>query len=184
MIDTKATTMPNRIWTLLAAGILNACAAMPDAPEALRPPAGQELVAKLLASGVQIYDCAASAKGGYEWKFRAPEASLRDASGKPMGVHYAGPTWRALDGSTVVGEVVARAPAKDGTSIPQLLLAARRGDGDGSFSRVASVQRLATAGGQAPAASGCSSAADVARVAKVPYTATYYFYQPRGAGAY
>src|SRR3954470_7903189 len=161
---------------ILVASLLTACATRPDVPEALRAPEGQQLVLALAANGVQIYDCAASPKGGYEWKFRAPEASLQDMNGKPMGTHYAGPTWRALDGSSVVGEIVARAPAKDPGSIPQLLLSAKRGDGDGMMSKIASVQRLDTVGGQAPT-QRCSSASDLARMARVPYTATYYFYQ-------
>src|SRR3954468_16176622 len=95
------------------AAALYGCVTRPEVPESLRPVKGEELVVALHAEGVQIYDCAAASQGGYEWKFRAPEATLRDASGKPMGTHYAGPTWRAPDGSTVAGEVRARAPAKD-----------------------------------------------------------------------
>jgi len=173
----KATPMLARSsLAVLSATLLGACATRPDVPEALRAPAGQELVLALLANGDQIYDCAAAQNGGYAWKFRAPEATLRDVAGNLVVSHYAGPTWRAPDGSTVVGEVVARAPAKDSASIPQLLLSAKSGDGDGLFSKVKSVQRLDTVGGQAPA-TGCSTATDLARVARVPYTATYAFYR-------
>jgi len=169
--------MPARLLlTVLAVSVLGACATRLDVPGELRPPAGQELVLQLHADGYQIYDCAAAPNGGYAWKFRAPEATLRDGSGKLMGDHYAGPTWRAPDGSTAVGEVVARAPSRNPESIPQLLLSAKRGDGDGVFSKVKSVQRLDTAGGQQPT-TGCSSATDLARVARVPYTATYAFFQ-------
>ena len=165
------------LLTAMMALALHACATRPEAPEALRPPVGEELVMALQADGYQIYDCAAAADGGYAWKFRAPEATLRDVSGKPIGSHYAGPTWRAADGSTVVAEVRSKAPAKDPANIPLLLLGARsHGDGDGVFSKVASIQRLETVGGQAPSAS-CGSATDLARVARVPYTATYYFYK-------
>ena len=161
---------------VVAATIVSACATRPDVPETLRPPAGQELVLQLHADGAQIYDCAAAPNGGYAWKFRAPEATLRDLSGKPMGSHYAGPTWRAPDGSTVVGEAIAKAPSRDPQSIPQLLLAAKRGEGEGVFSKVKSVQRLDTLGGQQPL-TGCSSASDLGRVSRSPYTATYAFYQ-------
>ena len=165
------------VTAMMVAAGLAGCATAPNAPEALRPPAGQELVLALQADGVQIYDCAAAAKGGYEWKFRAPEATLRDVGGKPMGSHYAGPTWRAPDGSTVVAEVRSKAAAKDPANIPLLLLAAKsHGDGDGLFSKVSSIQRLETVGGQAPSTS-CGSATDLARVARVPYSATYYFYR-------
>jgi len=173
----KATPMPSKsILAVLPVALLGACATRPDVPEALRAPAGQERVLQLLATGHQIYDCATAPNGGYAWKFRAPEATLRDTSGKLMADHYAGPTWRAPDGSTVVGEVVARAPAKDAASIPQLLLSAKSGHGDGLFSKIKSVQRIDTVGGQAPS-SGCSTATDLARVARVPYTATYVFYR-------
>lgn len=164
------------LTAMMLAG-LHACATRPDVPETLRPPVGQELVVALHADGFQVYDCAAAAQGGYEWKFRAPDATLRDVSGQPMGSHYAGPTWRAPDGSTVVAEVRSKAPAKDPANIPLLLLAAKsHGDGDGLFSKVSSIQRLDTMGGQAPTTS-CSSATDLARVARVPYSATYYFYR-------
>ena len=165
------------VMTTVALVAMAGRASAPQAPEALRPPVGQALVAALQADGVQIYDCAAAAKGGYEWKFRAPEATLRDDSGKPVGTHYAGPTWKAHDGSTVVAQVASKAASKDPASIPLLLLTAKsHGDGDGLFSRVASIQRLETVGGQAPSAN-CSSATDLARVARVPYSAVYYFYQ-------
>ena len=165
------------VTAMMVAGSILGCATAPQAPEALRPPEGQKLMLVLQADGVQIYDCAAAAKGGYEWKFREPEATLRTVSGQPMGSHYAGPTWRAPDGSSVVAEVRSKVAAKDAANIPLLLLAAKgHGDGDGLFSKVASIQRLDTVGGQAPAAS-CGSAHDLARVARVPYAATYYFYR-------
>lgn len=160
----------------LAATLVSACATQPDVPEALRPPSGEELILQLHAEGFQIYDCAAAPNGGYAWKFRAPEATLRDVSGKPMGSHYEGPTWRAADGSAVVGESVAKAPSRDSQSIPQLLLSAKRSEGKGVFSRVKSVQRLDTVGGLQPT-TGCVADTDLARVVRVPYTATYAFYQ-------
>jgi len=163
--------------TAMMLASLEGCASRPDVPEALRPPAGQALAVELLASGVQVYECAAGeAVGTYEWKFRGPEASLRDPGGRPMGTHFAGPTWKAPDGSFVVGEVRGRAPAKEPGAIPHLLLAAKgAGDGDGLFAGVRSILRLDTVGGQAPDA-GCN-ATKLAAVARVPYSATYYFYK-------
>jgi len=52
------------VTAMMVAAGLAGCATAPNAPEALRPPAGQELVLALQADGVQIYDCAAAAKGG------------------------------------------------------------------------------------------------------------------------
>lgn len=150
---------------LLLAG-MDAAASLPQAPEALRPPAGQHLAMELLATGVQIYECVAS-----EWKFKGPEATLIDRTGRPMGTHYGGPTWKAPDGSLVVGEVRAKAPAAAANAIPHLLLGAKSTSGTGSFGRVSMIQRLETVGGIAPA-EPCTGA----QVARVPYTATYYFY--------
>jgi hypothetical protein len=45
------------------------------------------------------------------------------------------------------------------------------------FSNVASIQRVKTAGGRAPAG-GCDQTS-VGRELRVPYTATYYFYTPK-----
>jgi hypothetical protein len=126
---------------------------------------------------VQIYDCAARPDGsGYAWKFRAPEATLADRDGRPLGRHYAGPTWEALDGSRVVGEVKAREPGPmPATSIPWLLLAASSHSGTGTFSETRSIQRLSTGGGVEPV-EACT-AAKAGQVARVAYTATYYFYR-------
>jgi len=149
----------------------------PNVPPALRPPAGQTLFLEALATGVQIYECAAKADAPatFEWAFRAPEASLADRAGRPLGKHYAGPTWESLDGSSAVGEVKARDPGPDTTAIPWLLLAAKATNGAGVFAQTKSVQRLQTVGGLAP--SMPCGAANAKQVVRVPYTATYYFYR-------
>jgi hypothetical protein len=76
-----------------------------------------------VGQGVQIYTCAAT-PAGPAWKLKAPDASLRDARGHVLGRHFAGPTWQATDGSTVVGTPVAASPAPDGAGIPWLVLQA------------------------------------------------------------
>jgi hypothetical protein len=150
-----------------------------DIPATLRPPASQELMMELLARGVQVYECASSGESlpRYEWKFKGPEADLFDRAGRSMGTHFGGPTWQAPDGSAVVAEVRSRAPATDSGAIPLLLLNVKSASGNGVFSRVRSIQRLETAGGVAPA-EACT-AQEVTRVARVPYTATYYMYVER-----
>ena len=161
---------------IFTAMLLTASATQAEVPDVLRPPADQQLAMEILASGVQVYECAAGASAGaYEWKFKGPEATLSDKGGRPLGTHYGGPTWKAPDGSTVVAEVKGRSASKDPNNIPLLLLSRKGGDGDGLFAKVRSIQRLETVGGQAPSAN-CSKAQDLARVARVPYTATYYFY--------
>jgi hypothetical protein len=146
-------------------------------PETLRAPAGQVLVTELHASGVQIYDCKSAKEdvARYEWTLRAPEADLVAPKGRLLGKHYAGPTWESIDGSKVVGAVVARDPGPDGTAIPWLLLRAASTSGPGIFAQVQSIQRVHTAGGKAPAG-GCS-AADGGKQLRVPYTADYRFFR-------
>jgi len=151
--------------------------APPEVPQPLRPPAGQTAFVEALAAGVQIYECApkAGAPSTFEWTFRAPEAALVDRAGRPVGKHYAGPTWESIDGSTVVGEIKARDPGPDKSAIPWLLLAAKSTSGSGLFSQARSIQRVQTTGGIAPAQVCASDNAK--QVARVPYTATYYFYR-------
>jgi hypothetical protein len=146
-------------------------------PQSLRPPAGQVAFLEALATGVQIYECAAKPDqpSTYEWAFRAPEAVLSDRSGRALGKHYAGPTWESPDGTAVVGEVTARDPGPDKTAIPWLLMSAKSVSGEGGFAATQTIQRVSTVGGLPPA-EPCT-AANASQVARVPYTATYYFYR-------
>ena len=121
------------------------------------------------AKGVQIYECRNS-----EWAFVAPAADLFDTNGKKIGRHSAGPQWEAEDGSRVVGTVKARADAPAEGAIPWLLLNARSVGGKGVFSGVSSIRRVHTAGGVPPRAH--CSAAEAGQLARVPYTADYYFF--------
>jgi hypothetical protein len=158
--------------------LLAACASTaprPDVPAALNPPAGQSLALETLAEGVQIYECSQKADGSYEWAFKFPEARLLSRSGHALGKHYAGPTWESADGSTVVGQVVARDPGPDTAAIPWLLLNAKANTGKGAFAEVKSIQRVYTAGGLV--ANEACTAARLKQVARVPYTATYYYYK-------
>ena len=136
-------------------------------PDSLKPGANQTLARVVPAKGVQIYECREA-----KWVFVAPEAELFDRSGKKIGTHYAGPHWEAADGSKVVGAVKGRADAPQATDIPWLLLGTKSVGKPGAFSRVTSIQRVATAGGLAPAG-GCSQPGAQARV---PYRADYYFF--------
>jgi hypothetical protein len=178
--------MPTRLalTTILTAVVVTAggCASKPtfispDTPAALRVPPEQVVFLEAVASGVQIYECVAKPDHAsqYEWIFRAPEATLADRSGRPIGTHFAGPTWASYDGSSVLGELRARDPGPSPSAIPWLLLTAKSTTGDGLFSSTKSVQRLHTAGGLAP--SEPCGMSDSRRSVRVPYTATYYFYR-------
>src|SRR5262249_429454 len=176
-------TMRSHRWTLMTLTALVVLARFaaaqplkpPDVPEALRPPAGQSLYLEALATGVQIYECSQKADSAYEWTFKSPEASLADRSGRSIGKHYAGPTWEGNDGRTVAGEVKAKDSGSGPADIPWLLLAAKSHSGSGTLADARSIQRLATKGGVAP--SEPCTGANLKQVARVPYTATYYFYR-------
>jgi hypothetical protein len=141
-------------------------------------PAGARAVLEAKAEGVQIYACTA-AGDSFKWVFKAPQAKLFDASGKQIGTHFAGPTWKLTDGSQVRGEVqgeiVATKPAPEADAVAWLLLRAKAGTATGSLASVAIIRRTDTHGGAAPA-SGCQTAADASKTAQIPYTATYTFY--------
>lgn len=145
-------------------------------PQALVPPAGQSLTLSTHATGVQIYVCAAAQAEPtrFAWIFKAPEATLRDSSHRLLGRHYAGPTWEAVDGSKVVGELVAKADAPIATAIPWLLLRAKSTSGSGTLGRITSIQRLDTVGGVAPD-TGCD-AARAGALARIKYSAEYRFF--------
>jgi hypothetical protein len=143
----------------------------PAAPVALAVPPDNELAFSLHATGVQIYNCSPLGK----WTFTAPDATLFDGN-EVAGIHYAGPTWESVDGSKVVGSKLAAATV-DATAIPWLLLSAVSHAGPGVMAEVTFIQRLQTSGGLAPSGA-CTSGA----VARVPYSATYYFYQAGNSG--
>jgi hypothetical protein len=160
---------------LLSLSQVDASAASITVPAALQTAPTQTLAIEAPASGVQIYTCAAakSAGAGPAWTLKAPEATLTDAAGVKVAIHYAGPTWEAPDGSKVVGKVKASAtPSGDG--IAWLLLDVKSTEGNGIFGKVTAIQRLATEAGKAPA-DGCTAASLGADV-RVPYKAVYRFY--------
>jgi len=122
---------------------------------------------------VQVYTCEAS-PSGFGWRLKAPEATLLDDAGAEFGRHFAGPSWQARDGSTVVGEVVVSNPAPQPGSIPWLLLRAKSHSGSGAFASVGYIARIRTEGGLAPA-NGCD-ATHTGAERRVPYSAFYVFF--------
>ena len=142
-----------------------------DVPPALAVQQGAILSGKYAAKGVQIYVCRAK-EDANEWAFKAPEAKLVDAEGRPFAKHYAGPTWEAPDGSKAVGKVLANEPAPKAGAIPWLLLSAES-SASGALAGVRFVQRVNTAGGVAPSGA-CPT---VGEEQPVDYTADYIFYK-------
>jgi hypothetical protein len=148
----------------------------PTVPAELAVPEGHHLYMEVLADGVQIYTCKAKEDGtGYEWSFKAPEATLYDTEMNTIGTHGAGPFWEASDGSRVEGKAQAKAPSSDPTAIPWLLLATTSTGSSGMFATTTFIHRLETVAGIAPT-DGCSEAT-MGQEARIPYTATYYFYE-------
>ena len=145
-------------------------------PDAVKVSPHEVLLLTAKARGVQIYVCQASKEDPtkYEWVLKAPEADLFDAQGKKIGHHFAGPTWKSTDGSSVAGVVKGHVPSTDASAVPWLLVSAKSHEGTGVFSPVTSIQRLETTDGKAPTG-GCTQA-NVGKELRVPYTAVYYFY--------
>jgi hypothetical protein len=140
----------------------------------IEPPPGARVFLQARGEGVQIYTCTATPTGP-KWTLKAPDAKLLDASGKVIGTHFAGPTWKLSDGSQVRGELIASKPSPDPDSVPWLLLRAKVGTATATFSSITLVRRTETRGGVAPA-SGCENQSDLNKATRVPYTATYTFY--------
>ena len=154
--------------------------APPEVPEAIKTPAGEQIVLRARASGAQIYVCDRAPDGKSQWILKAPDAELFDDKGAVIGHHSAGPAWRHKDGSEVTGKAMARSESPDADSIPWLLVSATGHAGSGVLARVTSIQRLHTLGGQPPPAATCDPARQKGKEARVPYRADYYFYAPGG----
>jgi hypothetical protein len=154
-------------------------------PSAIAAPNGTTLAIHDKGIGSQVYTCTAGTGGAgggggggttsYSWVLLKPDAILYDATYTNVGTHGMGPEWTSTDGSIVNGSKVAGANAANAaTDIPWLLLKASSTTGTGVFTPVTYVQRLNTAGGQAPS-TGCSSST-VGTMTSVLYSADYYFY--------
>ena len=163
-------------------GAMAAAAAIASAEEEIpleiAAPAGEQLVLRAHAEGVQIYACTVTG-GVAQWTLKGPEAELRDAKGTVVVHHSAGPTWKHQDGSEITGKAVAHADAPDRHSIPWLLLGVVGHGGTGTLAHVTHVQRIRTHDGQAPPAAQCDAAKQGSET-QVPYSADYLFYAPRG----
>src|SRR5580698_2458757 len=148
----------------------------PQVPQAIRAPAGEEVVLVAHASGSQIYTCRAGADGKFSWTLKAPDAELKDGDGKVIGSHFAGPGWKLTDGSEVTGKASAHVDSDDPNSIPWLLVDVVSHSGSGLLTNVNEIQRVQTHGGKPPAQGCDESHHDVDT--KSSYTADYYFYAP------
>jgi len=157
-------------------------------PAALDPPADATIAFGFAAQGVQIYTCTAAGPAvppavtpGPTFTLKAPHAVLSDGP-QVRAVHFAGPSWQALDGSLITGAKVASSPSPDPTAIPWLLLKAATHAGTGAFADVTFIQRLDTVGGVAPS-TGCDDA-HLGTEVLVPYRSSYFFYVAAAPGTH
>jgi len=175
--------MERTIQAVAAAGILLLAEAQgftrPEVPDSIKAPAGEDVILTAHAKGTQIYVCQVNTDKKYAWVFKAPEAELKDDAGKIIIHHFAGPTWKHIDGSEVKAKMVAKqdAPKTDAShpSIPWLLLSATGHSGEGVLSRVTSIQRIHTDGGM-PVENKSCDASNEGKEVGTAYTADYYFY--------
>jgi len=100
---------------------------------------------------------------------------LFDNEGNVVADHFAGPTWVSNSGSQVVGALPPKAVTMDPNAIPWLRLESVEEStfGPGIFADTTFIQRVNTTGGKAPLEDGTF----VGQVARVPYTADYFFYR-------
>jgi hypothetical protein len=164
-----------RVLSASAVAVLFSVLALPGQQVAgIDLPADARVVLEAKGDGVQIYACTET-PDGLKWTLKGPDARLLDASGTTIGSHFAGPTWKLADGSQVQGELIASKPASAADSIAWLLLRVKAGTATGRFATVELIRRTETHGGVA-ADSGCRSAGDAGKTARIPYTATYSFF--------
>jgi Protein of unknown function (DUF3455) len=90
--------------------------------------------------------------------------------GKTVGRHYSGPNWAHIDDSTVTAKPIGNAPGQTQADIPWLKLEVIDHRGNGTFSRVTTVQRINTRGGVVTGA--CEQAGSYR---SAPYAADYVF---------
>jgi hypothetical protein len=174
------TTFTTRLAAMLAAGtfllaVANGASTMDglvEVPAALNPDK-LSIFRVVSAKGVQVYMCTRNPAGATSWVLRGPDAQLFDQQNKPVGKHYAGPTWEGLDGGKVVGEVKTSMPAPVDRAVPWLLLAPKSHEGSGVFTQAQAIVRMGTTGGAAPG-DGCDEAR-AGQELRVPYSAIYVF---------
>jgi Protein of unknown function (DUF3455) len=164
-------TQKDRLALILAVALSMTTVAAAQSPT--DPPASQHAILTVTGKGVQVYACQHTAAAP-QWVFQAPEATLFNAAGEPVGTHGAGPVWRSKDGSSVKGDLLQKSPSSEPAAIPWLLLKAASVSGSGIMTKVEFIRRSDTHGGVAPT-SGCD-VQHLDAISRVPYTATYTFY--------
>ena len=174
---------------LITASILFAAAGAAQAdhhmvPSAVAVPDGNVVMMNTLAMGLITYECMEKkdAPGAYAWTFKIPHAYLFDTNNNQVGRYYGSPkgaTWESNDGSKVIGKQLAVTPNVHTVgSIPLQLVQQNGYEGNGAMNKVTYIQRLATAGGVAPANKVCN-AANAGKKEIVTYQAEYILWMAK-----
>ena len=146
--------------------------------EAVRVPAGNEVVLETTAVGVLNYECRTNVPtpGMIGWTLASPKADLLDRTGKTVA-SYSGPpaTWSHVDGSSVVGSQLAVAPVVGATNLPMQLSKGTPGTGTGMLQNVSYIQRIKTKGGL-DFSKPCTQA-EIGDKMTLPYQADYIFWK-------
>ena len=149
----------------------------PTVNPSIQPGPPHKLVRVLMAIGEQAYKCQAQPAGGFAWgPASIPSATLWDPWNYKVGEHGhngTAPFWRLNSGGEITAKLAQGVPAPDAQSINWLLLKTEKATG--GFDGVTFIQRVYTGGGAAPK-HGCDSGS-AGKVAKIGYTAAYYFWK-------
>jgi Protein of unknown function (DUF3455) len=141
-------------------------------PDIVQVPPGNTLFLHAYGRGVQKYTCPVTPTSP-----AVPHAILlagNVSEGNFVAIHFAGPTWQALDGSSVLGNAAKAKhfPAPEPDGVDWLLIPAQSTSGNGLLSKVTYIQRLYTDGGKPPASCNLNQTEVL-----VEYSAQYFFYQ-------
>ena len=140
------------------------------------PEVPDEIAVDLSANKVQLHGFGVGFQvytwDGSTWTGPVPDALLFGNGGNIVATHFEGPSWQSTSGSLVVGTVTGKV-TPDLTAIPWVRLVPVSTEGPGIFADVTFIQRINTVGGKAPETDGT----EIGQVAKVPYTADYFFYR-------
>ena len=146
-------------------------------PDVVKVPAGNRVAMETIGAGDITYECRAKKDMAdqFEWVFVGPDAALTDRTGKRIGRYFGPPaTWESMDGSKVTGAQLAVSPA-GAANIPLQLVKANPAMGAGSMQGVTYIQRVATQGGVAPAATCAATSMGQKQI--VNYQADYIFWR-------
>lgn len=141
----------------------------------IQPPSGKPILT-LEGEGVQVFRCAADAKGTY-WRFEQPQANLFDKHGELL-VKHSGPmqAFEHIDGSEILSCRITSwvNPSNPEKDLKLALYRCVADPGKSTLNGVKYVQRQKTSGGQPQ---GSCSQNEVGNLLKVPFKAEFVFWK-------